>query len=362
MGRVPRDHKDYDAGCRDNYPSWGFLGTHSVVRDLNVVSQALGMEMLNYYGISYGTIIGYDYLRTFPDDVDRMILESPVDPTVEEDLAEQLAAFNVRVEEYVKDCAEADFCSQGRTAEEVREAFLDGLRNIESPEYATLTDNGQPSERLVYFGMLLPLYSEGNPELDRAYLDSISAVINDMDARFFEFWGYAYESYDLEKDEFTTADDIIGVVTCLDVSDRPEDVDIEEEKRKDAEQLAAIEADAPMFYAVAFTDIYEDDRDYEPCDYSTAAYADPGVPDPLPEAAPVTNPGNVPVLLMGISGDTATPYEWAQTISGQLGVPLVTIDATGHALYTSTTDPCIQDVVADYLGSGEVPPGPVTCP
>jgi hypothetical protein len=75
----------------------------------------------------------------------------------------------------------------------------------------------------------------------------------------------------------------------------------------------------------------------------------------------VANPGKVPVLVLGVSGDTATPYAWAQTIAGKLGVPLVTQDTTGHGVYSDTDNQCTIDVVTGYLQSGTLPTGPVTC-
>ena len=70
----------YEAACRDNDARWGFLGTASVAQDVALVSQVLGDERIHYYGMSYGSEIGYALLRAFPDRIGRMILESPVDP------------------------------------------------------------------------------------------------------------------------------------------------------------------------------------------------------------------------------------------------------------------------------------------
>ena len=75
----------------------------------------------------------------------------------------------------------------------------------------------------------------------------------------------------------------------------------------------------------------------------------------------MTNPGQVPVLLMGVTGDTATPYAWAQTIAEDLGVPLVTQDTTGHGVYTESDNACTLGVVTTYLAAGQLPAGATTC-
>ncbi len=203
--------------------------------------------------------------------------------------------------------------------------------------------------------MLLPLYFERTEESAKLYLDAVHALINNDTASNFERWGYLYEGYDATQREFFTTDDIQGLVLCMDESEPAEDVDIAEERRKDEAELSAIAQGAPLLYAVGFSGAYlDDDRAYQPCSYAAEAFADPRLPDPLPQAAPVTNPEGAAVLVLGVSGDTATPYPWARTIADDLGVPLVTQDTTGHGVYTESDNVCTRDVVAGYLDLGDV--------
>jgi pimeloyl-ACP methyl ester carboxylesterase len=354
----------YEQSCRDANTGWGFLGTQSVARDIAVIAQVLGDGGINFYGVSYGSVIGYELLRTFGDRVDRMILESSVDPSVEEILADQLAAFNAKIEELLVLCASPKYlyCGAGRTPEQVRADFIAALEDIENPKYSSLTRNGAPSEALVYHGMLLPLYFEWNDEYTKLYLDAVHALINTGSAANFERWGYLYNGYDPTQRKFLQTDDIQELVLCLDESKPLEDTDIAEERRKDEAELAAIKQRAPLLYAVGFSGAYLDDaRAYWPCSYAEQAFADDGIPDPLPDAASVTNPADVPVLVLGVSGDTATPYEWSRTIAADLGVPLITQDTTGHGVYTDTDNACTRDIVATYLASGALPRADVTC-
>lgn len=354
----------YAAACREAYPDWGFLGTASVARDVYVISNALGDEGINYYGISYGSVIGYELLRAYPESIDRMILESVVDPAVEEPLADQMAAFNAQLEELVALCATPQYasCGQGRSAAQVRESFIDAARDVENPTNATLTDNGRPSEALVYYGMALPLYLEMDDELRDLYIEAIGALINDGDPQQFEFWGYLYNSYDYNTSKFLATDDIQELVLCLDESETLTDTNIAEERAKDEAEIADIQQRAPLLAAVGFTEVYTaDDRGYQPCSYAQLAYQDPAIPDPLPVAAAVANPGGVPVLLLAVTGDTATPYDWSRTIADQLGVPLVSQDTTGHGVYTGTDNQCTIDIVSTYLDTGALPAQDVTC-
>lgn len=354
----------YEQSCRDANPAWGFLGTQSVARDIGVISEVLGDKGINYYGVSYGSVIGYELLRIFGDRIDRMILESAVDPSVPDLLADQLAAFNAKIEELLELCASPAYlyCGAGRTAEQVRADFVAALEDIENPDYTSLTRNGAPSEALVYYGMLLPLYFEWNDEYTKLYLDAVHALINTGSASNFERWGYLYNGYDPTQREFLQSDDIQELVLCLDDSAPQTAAAIAEERRKDQDELAAIRERAPLLYAVGFSGTYlDDERAYWPCSYAQEAFNDTSIPDPLPEPAPVVNPADVPVLVLGISGDTATPYAWSRSIAANLGVPLVTQDTTGHGVYIDSGNACTRDLVVAYLDSGALPDADVTC-
>ncbi|WP_224389606.1 alpha/beta hydrolase [Pseudonocardia sp. ICBG1293] len=56
------------------------LRTEDTVRDMDLIRRALGAEQINYYGFSYGTLLGQVYATMFPDKVRRMVLDGVVDP------------------------------------------------------------------------------------------------------------------------------------------------------------------------------------------------------------------------------------------------------------------------------------------
>lgn len=51
-------------------------GVINTARDMDVVRSVLGQEKLNYYGVSYGTRLGHQYQNLFPNNYDRMLLDS----------------------------------------------------------------------------------------------------------------------------------------------------------------------------------------------------------------------------------------------------------------------------------------------
>ncbi|WP_232835620.1 alpha/beta hydrolase [Actinocorallia populi] len=54
--------------------------TRETARDMDAVRAALGVRKISYLGSSYGTYLGQVYVRMFPRRVDRVVLDSALDP------------------------------------------------------------------------------------------------------------------------------------------------------------------------------------------------------------------------------------------------------------------------------------------
>jgi pimeloyl-ACP methyl ester carboxylesterase len=65
-------------------PKRAFYTTRESVEDLEDVRRALGVDRLFLYGVSYGTELALAYARTYPARVERMLLDSVVDPDDED--------------------------------------------------------------------------------------------------------------------------------------------------------------------------------------------------------------------------------------------------------------------------------------
>ncbi|ETV74001.1 hypothetical protein H257_11309 [Aphanomyces astaci] len=59
-----------------------YLSTSFVARDMDLIRAALNESVVNYYGRSYGTVLGATYVNMFPHRVGRVVFESVLDPTV----------------------------------------------------------------------------------------------------------------------------------------------------------------------------------------------------------------------------------------------------------------------------------------
>ena len=69
-----------EACARTLGPRRSFYTTPDSVEDMEAIRRAAGVEKLTLFGISYGTELALAYARAHPDRVERLILDSTVDP------------------------------------------------------------------------------------------------------------------------------------------------------------------------------------------------------------------------------------------------------------------------------------------
>lgn len=77
----------------------------------------------------------------------------------------------------------------------------------------------------------------------------------------------------------------------------------------------------------------------------------------------VSAPGAAPILVVGNTGDPATPYEGAKKMVDALGKGVgvkLTYKGQGHGAYDSKNK-CVQAAVNGYLLDGKVPPAGIVC-
>ncbi len=75
----------------------------------------------------------------------------------------------------------------------------------------------------------------------------------------------------------------------------------------------------------------------------------------------ITAPGSPPIVVVGSTGDPATPYAWAQSLASQLssGV-LLTRVGDGHTGYLFSS--CVRNRVDTYLVDLQPPAAGTRCP
>ncbi|MEU5594371.1 alpha/beta hydrolase [Streptomyces sp. NPDC020298] len=67
--------------CRaKNGDTLRYITTRNTARDMDVIRAVLGEKKISYLGYSYGTYLGAVYAQMFPEQTDRFVLDSSVDP------------------------------------------------------------------------------------------------------------------------------------------------------------------------------------------------------------------------------------------------------------------------------------------
>lgn len=87
-------------------PLFDHLGSQDVVRDMDLIREALGQEQLNFLGASYGTRLAALYARVYPENVRAFVLDGPVRPLADLPtlVSDQFDALLAAIDEFFDDC------------------------------------------------------------------------------------------------------------------------------------------------------------------------------------------------------------------------------------------------------------------
>ena len=306
--------------------------TEQAARDMDAIRTAVGDEKLSYLGYSYGTLLGATYAQLFPRNVRALVLDGAVDPQ-QDFLAgseSQAKGFERAFENFTQWCASTpDRCPLAPDAR----AAVTGA--IEQARVAPVRGAGgrEATAGWVFYAVISSLYTESGWE-------DLATAIDDLaggdPAGVFE----SADSYaDREPDgSYSNLFDANLAVNCADETGTPS-----------VEQIRELQSEwrtkYPMFGAALAVGML-------PCAFW------PGQRDPYP-TGPAT--GAPPVLVVGTTGDPATPYEQTPKLAEMLDVGVVlTWEGEGHTAYPQTS--CITEAVDAYLIDLTVPPDGRRCP
>ena len=299
------------------------LGTDDVARDLEALRIALDDSQLSFMGFSYGTFIGTRYAALFPTHIRAMVLDGPLDPTenLADGLAGQAAAFDAAISKAFDSCTPASNCPVPDLA-----AAYDQLR----ARVQQAPMSGSKGRTLGPASLATgDVYVAYDPSL---WPDLAAAVAEALDGDPDPMLDLADGYYDLSN--FTA----YAAVECID-SVTP----------KGAVEWASfttrLEAISPRFGGSIANELL-------PCAYWP-------VP-PVDVTGTVAANGAPPIIVIGNTGDPATPYANAQKLAGMLEQGhLVTYRGEWHTSYGR--DQCVDDIVDDYLIALRVPDGDPSC-
>ncbi|MEU4928667.1 alpha/beta hydrolase [Streptomyces yokosukanensis] len=328
------------------------MDSASVARDLEVLRRVLGDDRLNYTGISYGTFLGRQYMRLFPDKVGRFVLDGVVDPARD---MRQVALLDVRTDEealrrYAADLVARGDLRLGATSEDVVRRITGLVADLERTPL-----RGPGGRRLTGSAVSAYLRTVTRQENWGRLTDALAAAV-DGDAGAFDDMardgaagageeGAAGDEESAPGQEEQERTEAMGnpAVLCLDSRGAP---------RSPREMLDLADEFArksPLFgRGIA----------WQMLDCATWPIA------PTGKVEPVTAPGAPPVLLVSYTDDPQTPLENARAVKAQLAdSALLVRTGQGHGAYASETpSQCTDRVVDAYLVDGRLPEGITNCP
>ena len=304
----------------------------STAYDFDLVRHLLGDEKLNYLGVSYGTWLGALYAELYPDRVGRMVLDSAVNITENDDMA-QTESFERSLHNYAKWCAsKSSACPIGTSEEQVVgkvNAFLGGL------DAQPLDVKGrQLTQSLATIG--LSYYFFGGETNYATITEVLPWAIVQQDGSFLLSGADAMNGRD-KTGRYSTMASACPAISCIDHADRGV-VEAFNRWKTDAGK-------APVF----------------------GTYQGPNALCTLWSVRPVaqvkvTAATAPPIVVLGSTGDPATPYQDAQTMADQMAsAVLVTREGGGHGVYDAGSA-CVNEAVQAYLVRGLVPGDGLSCP
>ena len=309
------------------------VDTVSAARDLDILRALAGQEKLNYLGFSYGTYLASVYAETFPGNTGRMVLDGAIDPSLS--LAEQglgqAKGFEQALRTYVDYCQNSTGCPLSGGTDAGVQQIRDLITSANSTPLATGDPNRTVTGSDIVAALSEYLYTtEQNWEPLNKALDQ---AINHRDGSAFA---------DSEEQDTSSKDDGGGAfqaVTCLDYP-------VEGDKTTWAAQYEQAQREAPVFGNTAVG-----------MDLVCSVWGHNGTRKPTQIHAR----GAAPILVVGTTGDPATPYAWSKSLAEQLDSgQLLTWEGNGHTAYGGDAS-CVNDAVDAYLISGTMPKKGLTC-
>ena len=335
-----RHNRELAADCRGRTgPLVDHADTLSVVRDLDALRQALGEDTLSFYGISYGTLLGQQYLARYPQRVRALALDSVLDHSLgtRDFLDSEAVAAQAAFGQFVAWCARDELCAlRGR---DVRAVWTNLLGRAAA---GSLPDPIDPARRLDPFALISVAFASfyGPDWYALAYYLDAAAAGRAPATRAARAAVARIARWTADP-AATGVENPFAAAFCADW---------------------ALPTGGPQGYAALLrrSARFAPDMRVSPLGLSSVAACLGSPVRTVNPQRPAPRAGS-PVLLINARFDPATPVAWAQRVAGQLGpqARLVTYQGWGHAAYARSA--CTSGVVDAYLLTRALPKAGTTC-
>lgn len=318
--------------CQSQEFSTAYFNTQQTARDMDLIRAVFGLESLNYLGFSYGTQLGASYAALFPERVGLMVLDGAVDPTIDPStkLVGQIKGFDKALEAYLEDCLKQSFCPFQGDVETAKSKIANFLLAREASALPTFDERGLALQAAIA-GIIVTLYSQESWQfLSQAFDEAF-----DGNGSTFLLLADFYNDRDPEGGYLSNITEANYAISCSDDWLWPEVPNV---------SAQVIEA-SPVFGRYFASD-----------DFGCVGWPQGIGMQKLDYTIPLANGP----LIVGTTGDPATPYSQAVALSELLdGATLLTLEGEGHTAYGSNS--CINEQVDRFLSGENLGPNPKVC-
>ncbi|MGW2226323.1 alpha/beta hydrolase [Streptomyces formicae] len=340
--RVAKKSADDARKCEAKYGDrLAHYSTRNIARDVDVVRGALGERRTSWFGQSYGTYLGAVYAQMFPGRLDRIVLDSAMNPRdYGLKMFQAMGPANEKaLDDVARWAAPRDATYRlGKTPAAVR-ATVEGLVRRSAQRPIEIGGDRLDQETLPFV-----LYFLGTDDVDNAeyartvrlFLDAEAGKAVEPSERLAGLLGAMFRT---GPDQTGTGRDYANTlaILCADTT-APGDA---EWYRKAIEKARAKQ---PVFGPFHNSPM--------PCGWWKQKPSEP----------PTKIDNDRPVLQIQATGDTRTTYEQGLGMHKAMrGSKLVTVPVRTHAVYTGYANACADKAVNDYLLTGELPREDYTC-
>lgn len=324
--------KNLDQGCQAmSGKIVPFVGTDNAARDMDEIRQALGDAKLTYVGFSYGTFLGATYAKLFPTHIRAMVLDGAENPALDPATfaVSQDVAFEKQLDAFFGFCAATPTCAwkPGGDLHAAYQALMARIASQPLPGVGARTLG--PGDART--GVTAALYDQAawpvlGIALQRASAGNGSVLVKLADL---------YNGRNPDG-TYTNQSEAQAAISCMD--------------NPGTKNLDTVRVDGAKAIQQA-----PDFGGYNELGCAFWPFRPTGHPQAITAAA------SPPIVVVGSTGDPATPYADAQALTGQLkhGV-LVTRVGNGHTGYMFSQ--CVRDAVDAYLTARMVPAAGTSCP
>lgn len=302
-----------------------YISTNNSARDMNFIRQALGEEKISYFGFSYGSELGGTWATLFPDTVRAAVLDGATDPGANYVQAglDQARGFENEFSKFLTACSNQPTCAFYNRGNP-RDAFEKLMISLDQKPLVVSPDRAPVNVAVLQTAVAMAMYSSTSwPRLE----DALAEAQRGNGAGLLELFDDYYQrgidgTYGNELEAFLA-------ISCL---DDPGPKSVEE---SDGFTPQFIEA-APLLYP-GFVGGYV-------CVFWPAS-ADKRIE--------ITGKGAGPILVIGVTGDAATPLASTRKMTASLeGGRLIVVEANRHTGYG--VNACVTDATDDYLVTTEI--------